>query len=143
MASFVFALVRGHLAGGGKGEAAALAYAVEMVGGFAVDAAFVLAFLIFVKLLEAVLGVSVIFDVIALVLLYVTLVLEGEGTPGAPEAGKIDGLNCKSTTTTYYLARGHCIRAFTCSGSGWSSARKTGRQRSHNPRWPGTSGSHR
>lgn len=96
MASFVFALVRGHLAGGGKGEAAALAYAVEMVGGFAVDAAFVLAFLVFVKLLEAVLGVSVIFDVIALVLLYVTLVLEGEGTAGAPEAGKIDGLNCKS-----------------------------------------------
>lgn len=61
---------------------------MEMVGGLAVDAAFVLALLVFVKFLEAVLGVSVIFDVIALVLLNVTLVLEGEGTAWAPERRK-------------------------------------------------------
>lgn len=70
-----------------------MAYAVEMVGGLAVDAAFVLALLIFVKLLKAVLGVSIIFDVIALVLLNVTLVLEGEGTAWASERWKGEGLN--------------------------------------------------
>lgn len=69
-----------------------------MIGGFAVDAAFVLAFLILVKLLKAVLGISVIFDVIALVLLYVTLVLEGEGTARTPEMGNGNGLNSKMPT---------------------------------------------
>lgn len=70
-----------------------MAYAVEMVGGLAVDAAFILALLVFVKLLKAVLGVSVIFDVIALVLLDVTLVLEGEDTAWASERWKGEGLN--------------------------------------------------
>lgn len=59
-----------------------------MVGGLAVDAAFVLALLVFVKLLEAILGVSIVFDVIALVLLYVTFVLKGECTALAPERWK-------------------------------------------------------
>lgn len=66
---------------------------MEMVGGLAVDAAFVLALLVFIKFLEAILGVSVIFDVIALVLLNVTLVLEGEGTAWAPKRRKRHRLN--------------------------------------------------
>lgn len=74
----------GHLAGGGEGEAAACPYAVEVVGGLAVDTALVLAFLILVELLEAILGIGIIFDVVALVLLNVTLVLEGEGAPRSP-----------------------------------------------------------
>ena len=69
---------------GGEGEAAAGADAVEVVGGLAVDAALVLALLVLVELLKAVLGVGVVLDVIALVLLYVTLVLEGEGAAGTP-----------------------------------------------------------
>lgn len=85
MPALVLALVGGHLAGGGKGEAAARADAVEVVGGLAVDAAFVLALLVLVELLEAVLGVGIIFNVVALVLLDVTLVFERKcaaGTPG-------------------------------------------------------------
>jgi len=82
--ALVFALVRGHLARGGKGEAAARADAMEVVGGFAVDAALVLALLILVELLEAVFGVGIVLDVVALVLLNVTLVLEGECASGAP-----------------------------------------------------------
>lgn len=49
-----------------------------MVGGFAVDAALVLAFLILVELLEAIFGIGIILDVVALVLLNVTLVLKSE-----------------------------------------------------------------
>lgn len=56
-----------------------------MVGGLAVDAALIFALLILVELLEAILGVCIILDVIALVLLNVTLVLEGEGAAGASE----------------------------------------------------------
>lgn len=89
MTALVFAFVRSHLAGGGEGEAAALADAVEVVGGLAVHAALVLALLVLVKFLEAVLGVRIILDVVALVLLNVTLVLEGEGAPGTPGGGKI------------------------------------------------------
>lgn len=55
-----------------------------MVGGFAVHAAFVLALLIFVELFEAVFGIGIILDVVALVLLNVTFVFEGEGAAGAP-----------------------------------------------------------
>lgn len=62
---------------------------MEVVGGLAVDAALVLALLVLVELLEAVLGVGVVLDVIALVLLDVTLVLEGEGAPRAPGKGRI------------------------------------------------------
>lgn len=56
-----------------------------MVGGFAVHAAFVLALFILVELLEAIFGIGIILDVIALVLLNVTLVLEGECAARAPE----------------------------------------------------------
>lgn len=65
---------------------------MEVVGGFAVDAALILAFLIFIELLEAIFGISIILDVVALVLLNVTLVLEGEGAAWAPEkhAGQRD-----------------------------------------------------
>lgn len=87
MAALVLALVGGHLAGGGEGEAAARADAVEVVGGLAVDTALVFALLILVELLEAILGIRVILDVVALVLLNVTLVLEGEGAPRAPVEG--------------------------------------------------------
>lgn len=75
----------GHLAGGGKGEAAARADAVEVVGGLAVDAAFVLALLVLVELLEAIFGVGIVFNVVAFVLLDITLVFEREcaaRTPG-------------------------------------------------------------
>lgn len=84
MPALVLAFMGGHLAGGGEGEAAACPYAVEVVGGLAVDTALVLAFLILVELLEAILGIGIIFDVVALVLLNVTLVLEGEGAPRSP-----------------------------------------------------------
>lgn len=84
MTALVFALVRRHLAGGGEGEAAALADTVEVVGGLAVHTALVLALLVLVEFLEAVLGIGIILDVVALVLLNVTLVLEGEGAPGTP-----------------------------------------------------------
>lgn len=84
VAALVLALVRSHLAGGGEGEAAALPNAVEMVGGLAVHAALILALLVLVELLESVLGVRVVLDVVAFVLLNVTLVLEGEGAPGTP-----------------------------------------------------------
>lgn len=80
----------GHLAGGGKGESTACPYAVKVVGGLAVDTALILAFLILVELLEAILGVGIIFDVVALVLLNVTLILEGEGAPRSP-AVKMSG----------------------------------------------------
>lgn len=87
--AFMLALMGGHLAGGGEGEAAARADAVEVVGGLAVDAALIFALLVLVELLEAILGISVILDVVALVLLDVTLVLEGEGAAWAPKvAGK-------------------------------------------------------
>lgn len=84
MPALMFAFMGGHLAGGGEGEATACPYAVEVVGGLAVDAALILAFLVFVELLEAILGIGIIFDVVALVLLNVTLVLEGECTPRSP-----------------------------------------------------------
>lgn len=84
MPPLVLALVGGHLAGGGEGEAAAGADAVEVVGGLAVHAALILALLVLVELLEAVLGVGVVLDVVALVLLNVTLVLEGERAARAP-----------------------------------------------------------
>lgn len=84
VAALVLPLVRGHLAGGGEGEAAARPDAVEVVGGLAVDAALVLALLVLVELLEAVLGVGVVLDVVALVLLDVALVLEGERAAGPP-----------------------------------------------------------
>lgn len=51
---------------------------MEVVGGLAVDAALVLALLILIELLEAIFGIGIILDVVALVLLNVTLVLEGE-----------------------------------------------------------------
>lgn len=55
-----------------------------MIGGFAVHAALVLALLILVELLEAIFGIGIILDVVALVLLNVTLVLEGECAAWAP-----------------------------------------------------------
>lgn len=76
------------MAGGGEGEATTLANAVEVVGGLAVHAALILALLVLVEFLEAVLGVRVVLDVVALVLLNVTLVLEGKGAPGTPEKKK-------------------------------------------------------
>lgn len=84
MPALVLAFMGGHLAGGGKGESTACPYAVKVVGGLAVDTALILAFLILVELLEAILGVGIIFDVVALVLLNVTLILEGEGAPRSP-----------------------------------------------------------
>lgn len=84
MPALVLALVRSHLAGGGEGEAAAGANAVEVVGGLAVHAALVLALLVLVELLEAILGIGVVLDVVALVLLDVTFVLEGECAAGTP-----------------------------------------------------------
>lgn len=83
--ALVLPLMGGHLTGGGKSEAAARADAVEVVGGLAVDATFVLALLVLVELLEAILGVGIILNVVALVLLDVTLVFEREcaaRTPG-------------------------------------------------------------
>lgn len=80
--ALMLALVRRHLAGGGEGEPAPLANAVKMISGLAVHAALILALLVLVEFLEAVLGICVILDVVALVLLNVTLVLEGEGAPG-------------------------------------------------------------
>lgn len=59
-----------------------------MVGSFAVHTALVLALLILIELLEAIFGVSIILDVVALVLLNVTLVLEGECAARAPEKRK-------------------------------------------------------
>lgn len=56
-----------------------------MVSGLAVDTSLILAFLVFVELLEAIFGIGVVLDVVALVLLDVTLVLEGEGAAWAPE----------------------------------------------------------
>lgn len=57
---------------------------MEVIGGFAVHAALVLALLILVELLEAIFGIGIILDVVALVLLNVTLVLEGECAAWAP-----------------------------------------------------------
>lgn len=56
-----------------------------MVGSFAVHAALVLALLILIELLEAIFGIGVILDVVALVLLNVTLVLEGECAAWTPK----------------------------------------------------------
>lgn len=56
-----------------------------MVGSFAVHAALVLALFVLIELLEAIFGIGIILDVVALVLLNVTLVLECEcaaRTPG-------------------------------------------------------------
>lgn len=58
---------------------------MEVVGSFAVHAALVLALLILIELLEAIFGIGVILDVVALVLLNVTLVLEGECAAWAPK----------------------------------------------------------
>lgn len=85
MTALMLALVRRHLAGRGEGEAAALANAVEVVGGLAVHTALVLALLVLVEFLEAVLGICIILDVVALVLLNVALVLERIGAPRTPE----------------------------------------------------------
>lgn len=57
---------------------------MEVIGSFAVHAALVLALLILVELLEAIFGIGIILDVVALVLLNVTLVLEGECAAWAP-----------------------------------------------------------
>lgn len=51
---------------------------MEVVGSFAVHASLILALLIFVELLKAIFGIGIILDVVALVLLYVTLILESE-----------------------------------------------------------------
>lgn len=56
-----------------------------MVGCFAVHAALILALLILIELLEAIFGIGIILDVVALVLLYVTLVLESECAAWTPE----------------------------------------------------------
>lgn len=61
---------------------------MEVVGGFAVDAPLVLALLVLIELLEAVFGIGIILDVVALVLLNVTLVLEGECAARTPEKVK-------------------------------------------------------
>lgn len=58
---------------------------MEVIGGFAVHTALVLALLILIELLEAIFGVGIILDVVTLVLLNVTLVLEGECAAWAPE----------------------------------------------------------
>lgn len=55
-----------------------------MVGCFAVHASLVLALLVLIELLEAIFGIGIILDVVALVLLDVTLVLEGECAAWAP-----------------------------------------------------------
>lgn len=86
-----------------------------MVGGFAVHAALILAFLILIEFLEAVFGIGIILDVVALVLLNVTLVLEGECAAWAPEKkkGKHDQLRCPFTSTLVLLGvmeRVHMIR---------------------------------
>lgn len=57
---------------------------MEVIGGFAVHTALVLALLILIELLEAIFGVGIILDVVTLVLLNVTLVLEGECAAWAP-----------------------------------------------------------
>lgn len=58
---------------------------MEVIGGLAVHAALVLALLILIELLKAILGICIILDVVALVLLNVTLVLESERTARASE----------------------------------------------------------
>lgn len=58
---------------------------MEVVCSFAVHAALVLALLILIELLKAIFGIGIILDVVALVLLNVTLVLEGECASWAPE----------------------------------------------------------
>lgn len=58
---------------------------MEVVGGFAVDASLILALLIFIELLEAIFGIGIILDVVALVLLDVTLILESECAAWTPE----------------------------------------------------------
>lgn len=105
------------MAGGGEGEAAALPDAVEVIGGLAVHAALVLALLVLVKFLEAVLGVRIILDVVTLVLLNVTLVLEGEGAPGTPGGKKGKGKQRKRSLICVYCTRivSRCLRTI------WSS----------------------
>lgn len=49
---------------------------MKVVGGLAVHTSLILAFLVLVKLLESIFCICVIFYMIALVLLYVTLILE-------------------------------------------------------------------
>lgn len=104
--ALVLAFMGGHLAGGGEGEAAACPYAVEVVGGLAVDTALILAFLILIELLEAILGIGIIFDVVALVLLNVTLVLEGEGAPRSPARAsrRREWLAVRARSTTQLLS---------------------------------------
>lgn len=83
---------------------------MEVVGRLAVDAALVLALLVLVELLEAILGIGVVLDVVALVLLDVTLVLEGESTARAPEKmgnrvkGWSTGIPCYRVTQSSLLA---------------------------------------
>lgn len=55
-----------------------------MVGSFAVHATLVLALFVLIELLEAVFGIGIILDVVALVLLNVTLVLECESAAWTP-----------------------------------------------------------
>lgn len=57
---------------------------MEVVGGLAVDAAFVLALLILVELFKAIFCVGIVLNVVALVLLDVTLVFERERTARTP-----------------------------------------------------------
>lgn len=103
-------LMGGHLAGGGKGEATARADAVEVVGGLAVDAAFVLALLVLVELLEAILGVGIVLNVVALVLLDVTLVFEREcaaRTPGNEKENMSSSLQRHLTAPLLSRRGGH------------------------------------
>lgn len=63
---------------------------MEVIGGLAVHTALVLALLVLVELLKAILGIRVILDVVALVLLDVTLVLKSECTAWASGKKKYD-----------------------------------------------------
>lgn len=95
----------GHLAGGCKGETTARADAVEVVGGLAVHAAFVLALLILVELLEAILGIGIVFNVVALVLLDVTLVFKCEC------AARTSGNLKKKSMSPLFTKTPHCKAA--------------------------------
>lgn len=57
---------------------------MKVIGGLAVHTSFVFALFIFVELLESILCICIVFNVVALVLLYVTLVFEGEAASWTP-----------------------------------------------------------
>lgn len=89
---------------------------MEVVGGLAVDAAFVFALLVLVELLKAILGVGIVLNVVALVLLDVTLVFERERaarTPGNENEKMSSSL--QRHLTTLLLSVG---------GWGWGSYRR-------------------